>query len=517
MDALPIGSRLGHFEIRALLGRGGMGDVYVAEQLEPVRREVALKVLANRSVTPELVALLRYEARILATMQHPAIALLYDIGETPEGAPFLALELVDGEPIDDYCRLRRIPLVACLQMFVGVCRGVAHAHARGIIHRDLKPENILIVEIDGRAQPKVIDFGIAMVAGTGENPAGVAGTPRYMSPEQRESGAEQTDIRSDGYALGRVLDDMLGLSDSHTEHQAWRASKSWPWPDPSRELLAIIRCASADQADDRYPSVPAMAEDVERLLQGRPVSVMPQTVRYRVRKAFARHRLGITLGLIAVFGVLLAVATLAWGTVQLRAEHARTQQALLVSTTVDNFLFDEVIGIHRPRGSERSVEKRLDDAVQATATGFVDDPLSRAQVLKAIAAGYRDIGALRKAEAQLRNAMAIELAVLGATSAAAIDSRLELSSILEEAGQFAEAEQLARRVLVDIRSAPVVDDDRYVQALHAIGALVGKQGRVAEATAILEEAHRRALARLGAEHPRTLATAEALRAMRSQP
>jgi serine/threonine protein kinase len=193
---LPPGTRLGRYRIEALLGRGGMGEVYRAQQLEPVRRTVALKVLRAQKLDARHKAYFEVERQVLAQMHHPAIAQIYDADTTPDGHPFFAMEYIDGSPLVRYCEDRALPLERRIELFVEFCEGVQHAHQKGVIHRDLKPGNLLVDEVDGRPHPKIIDFGIAMassLAGTDE----VAGTPDYMSPEQAAGDQALIDTRSE--------------------------------------------------------------------------------------------------------------------------------------------------------------------------------------------------------------------------------------------------------------------------------------------------------------------------------
>jgi serine/threonine protein kinase len=215
----PPPRRIGPYEILDLLGEGGMGTVYLAEQTEPLRRRVAVKLIRAGELRSERAARFRAEGRALARMSHPCVAQVFEAGVTDDGQPFLVMELVSGEGIVERCDRRRLSLEERLRLFVEVCHGVQHAHQKGIIHRDLKPTNVLVCEVDGRAVPKLIDFGIAKgideplldrTALTADRR--VVGTPAYVSPEMIQGEDEEPpdiDTRSDVYSLGVVLYELL--------------------------------------------------------------------------------------------------------------------------------------------------------------------------------------------------------------------------------------------------------------------------------------------------------------------
>ena len=215
MQEVGLDGRIGPYRLAECLGEGGFGFVWRAEQAEPVRREVALKVLKRGMDTAQVLARFSLEQQALASMEHPHIAALLDAGATPDGRPFFAMELVRGPSITAYCREKNLPWQQQVALFKAVCGGVLHAHQKGMIHRDLKPSNILVAEVDGKPVPKIIDFGIAKAMTEGlvqeaffTRAGHVMGTPLYMSPEQL-SGSRDVDVRSDVYALGVLFYQML--------------------------------------------------------------------------------------------------------------------------------------------------------------------------------------------------------------------------------------------------------------------------------------------------------------------
>jgi len=205
----------GRYTLLEILGEGGMGTVYRAEQTAPVRRMVALKLIKIGMDSRAVLARFDAERQALALMDHSNIARVYDGGTTATGQPVFVMELVEGEPITAYCDRLRLPVQARLELFVVVCQAVQHAHQKGIIHRDLKPSNVLVTEVDGRPTPKVIDFGVAKATevkltdqSLGDTGA-IVGTPTYMSPEQADPSSMDIDTRTDVYALGVILYELL--------------------------------------------------------------------------------------------------------------------------------------------------------------------------------------------------------------------------------------------------------------------------------------------------------------------
>lgn len=340
--------RLGPYRLTQLLGRGGMGVVYQAEQLEPVRREVAIKLINPGAAGMDaVVQRFQSERQALAVMEHPSIARVFDNGLTEDGRPYFVMELVRGVSLLEYCDERRLSLEARTHLFVQICRAVQHAHQKGVIHRDLKPSNILVTEVDGQPLAKVIDFGIARSVVTAEGVerltfAGqLIGTPAYMSPEQFTVGTD-IDTRSDVYALGVVLFELLtgvlpfdqtvyrslalfGAAAAATPTPAQRFSKlgviardvaSRRGVDPAALIRAlrsdfdwIVMKAMDEDRERRYDSANALAQDLERSLAHQPVLARPPNRVYQARKFARRHRVGVASGVVIVMLVLGGVVS----------------------------------------------------------------------------------------------------------------------------------------------------------------------------------------------------------------
>lgn len=326
-DEFAPGDSFAHFELLERLGAGGFGSVWRARQAEPVAREVALKVLHASGDAQQLAERFRAERQNLARMRHPGIAKVFDAGVTPAGRSWMAMELVDGEPLVRFCDARGLGTAARLRLFVLVCRAVQHAHSKGVVHRDLKPANVLVVERDGAEQPVVVDFGVAW--SLGDAPATTTpGTPEYMSPEQAAADRAAVDTGTDVYALGVLLYELIararpferppGLQGVDELLRLIRAGAAAPprsLPTALRglpiELDWIVAKAMAIDPAGRYASAATLADDVERVLQHEPVSVAPRSLGYRLRKLARRHRLVVgaatAVFVTAVAGTAVAV------------------------------------------------------------------------------------------------------------------------------------------------------------------------------------------------------------------
>ena len=329
------GPELERFKLMRILGEGGMGQVFLARQTEPVDRLVALKLIRARVQSLANLARFEVERQALAQMNHPAIAQVYDAGTTSAGQPWFAMEYVDGHRLDHYCRQRRLTLDERLSLFTRICKGVQHAHQRGIIHRDLKPANILVQEVDGLDLPKIIDFGIATAAvETGASQTAqsdLIGTPQYMSPEQLQIGSQPIDYRSDVFALGVILyelltdchpigDHALSIADSQQMRDLVARQTTVPLPSQRlataeelstvvarrrqtsrRRLLrnlrgdldAIALKALAIDPEQRYASAQELADDIQRARDFQPVKAMPDSTSYRLRRFARRHAFGL--------------------------------------------------------------------------------------------------------------------------------------------------------------------------------------------------------------------------------
>lgn len=319
------------FRLLEKLGEGGFGLVYKAEQVQPIARLVAVKILKAGADSGEVIARFDLERQSLAMMEHPNIAKVLDAGETDLGLPFFVMELVRGRSLTSHVKLKSLDRRARIELFKEVCHAVHHAHQKGIIHRDLKPSNILVCDESGRDVPKVIDFGIAKLLENKELSVTLAtgieqivGTPGYISPEQIEHGSSKVDTRSDVYALGSILFELLTGRPLITQaelsarplHHILRDQAENDPPKPSSieptlkgDLDWIILKALEREPDRRYGSADDLIEDLEHFLKDEPVSATPPSRGYVLRKFVRRHRLAVAAAAAVLAAVLIGGIT----------------------------------------------------------------------------------------------------------------------------------------------------------------------------------------------------------------
>ena len=376
----PLPRVVNQFKLVRRLGEGGFGAVYQAEQEHPVHRVVAMKIIKLGMDTRQVVARFEAERQALAMMDHPNIARVLDAGATEAGRPYFVMELVDGIPITDYCRVNDLTIPERLELFIPVCLAVAHAHHKGVIHRDIKPSNILVSTIDGRPVPKVIDFGVAKATNLTLADATVStglrqliGTLEYMSPEQADLGNPGVDTRTDIYSLGVLLYELLtGVPPfegrtlrSKGYSEAQRILREDDPPKPSSRLIAapadapglaaktrtdrkrlssllrrdldwiVMRCLEKDR-ERRYATAAALADDLRHYLNSEPVWAGPATATYRLGKLARKYRAAIAAATAIAAALIAAVIGTSAGLVHARAALHRAEAAENIATNQRN-------------------------------------------------------------------------------------------------------------------------------------------------------------------------------------
>ncbi len=525
---------IGPYRILGILGTGGMGIVYRAEQTAPIRREVALKLIKLGMDTREVIARFESERQALALMDHPSIAKVFDAGATKHGRPYFVMEYVRGIPITEFADRERLSIRARLSLFHTVCAAVHHAHQKGIIHRDLKPSNILVSTVPDEPVPKVIDFGIAKATGGAltektlfTEQGQLIGTPEYMSPEQADLAGKDVDTRTDVYALGVLLYELLTgalpfASDTLRSKGIDEIRRIIREDDPPRpstrlgeggdklEAAAELRATSASAlrrklAGDldwivlraleknrarRYESAAAFGDDIRRYLANEAVVARPQTGIYRLRKLVARHKLPFAFAagtMILLLGVAVSMSVLFART--LRAERvARVERD--AAHEVTNFVTDlfHVSNPGEAMGNSITAREILDQGAVRIESELADRPEIRATMLNTIGDVYQALGLYKQARPLLEEALAIREGLPDSNPIDVAESCYQVGTLHANAGRFAEAAALLARSLA-IRERELDPDDLAIaQTLHALGMLQSQQGKLSEAEPFVRRA-----------------------------
>jgi serine/threonine protein kinase len=525
---------IGPYHLLQKIGEGGMGEVWVAEQHKPIHRRVALKLIKAGMDTRQVIARFESERQALAMMDHPAIAKVFEAGETDEGHPYFVMEYVQGIPITAYCDQNRLTTQERLELFEQICEGVQHAHQKAVIHRDLKPSNILVAIQDGKAVPKIIDFGVAKATAqslterTIYTELGVLiGTPEYMSPEQAEMTGQNVDTRTDVYSLGAILYELLVGALPFDPKELRRAGfdeirrkiREEEPPKPSTKL-STMGDASTTQAENRRTERPALirqirgdldwitmkalekdrtrrygspsdlAADIDRYLHNQPIIARPPSTMYKTKKFVRRHRVGV--GVAATLAVLLAAfsVTTAIQARRIASERDRANQEAKAAGQVSDFLVSlfKVSDPSEALGNSITAREILDKGSTRMKDELKEQPQIRARLMDTMGVVYKNLGLYKQSAPLLEQALEARRLTLGHDDPAVSESLVSLGQLHYELGNFKEAERLFRESL-DIRRKLTGDEDSKVSdVLNDLAMSLNSQGRYAEAEPLYRQA-----------------------------
>ncbi len=514
-DTPGLPENIGQYRILRRLGRGGMGIVYEAEQREP-RRKVALKVILGGQHVDELqVRLFQREAHSLALLNHPGIASIYEAGRTDEGRHFFAMELVEGVDLLEHAAGRNhadaprpMSIRERLRLFCRICEAISYAHQRGVIHRDLKPSNILI---DGSGAPKILDFGLARTVERGMDASlhttsgQILGTLPYMSPEQTRGKPDEIDTRTDIYALGAMLYEMLTGTRPYSVEglplvDSVRIICERTPIDPKKinrelpsDVAAIVMKALEKEPDRRYQSAAALAEDIDRHLDGYAVLARPPSTLYHVRKIISRHKVP------ALLIALLALSITVTGVVSIIQRNRIAVEARKKSRIIA--VFESLYEAADPWRAGRpnvTVLETLDSKAKEIESELTDDPLVAAAVRNTLGNTYLSFSRFEEADHHLQFALDARREHLGTLDRETAESMNDLGELRYYQGRYQEAERLWREALEARRAVCDANSEPIAETLNNLGTLLRRRSDLDGAEACLREAldiRRRVLAR----------------------
>jgi serine/threonine protein kinase len=562
------GTVLGRYTLLNVLGEGGFGVVYRAEQREPVRRHVALKILKPGMDTRAVVTRFRGEQEALALMNHPGIAKVLDAGSTPTGRPYVVMELVTGwspggeatdpdqtagaasaaayaagvvtgsaEVITAYCDRCRLTVQQRVHLAIDVCRALQHAHSKGVIHRDIKPSNVLVAEVDGRPMPKMIDFGIAkavrpgLMGGAMTEQWQMLGTPEHMAPEQLDN-AGSSDVRTDVYGVGTLLYELLcgvtpfdaAMLRSLSLERLREAVVTTDPPPPSvrlgqltepgviagrRQTTAaglrtqlrgeldwiVTRCLEKEP-QRRYQTAAALADDLQRWMEHRPVEAMPPTRWYALRKWLRRHRglaAAVTAVSAAVMTGLVATGIALYEASQERSAAIRSaseaQRQAGRAELVTRFLLDDMLGSLQPesrRGKDVTVREIAQTATERMYERFSANDQTRVSVQLALADVWRKIGDTNRARELYAETLELAEKLLGPGSQALVPILLGYASTLESDGNHTLQMTLTRRAMNIAEATLAPGDPLRSAAVLAVARSMRYTSSLEDAEAMLD-------------------------------
>jgi len=562
LDTSPLtegpGTIIGRYKLLEQIGEGGFGVVYMAEQQEPIRRRVALKIIKLGMDTKQVIARFEAERQALAMMDHPNIAGVLDAGATETGRPYFVMELVKGIPITEYCDKNNLDTQQRLELFIDVCKAVQHAHQKGIIHRDIKPSNVMITLHDGKPVPKVIDFGIAKATSHRLTEktlftkyAQMIGTPEYMSPEQAEMSGLDIDTRTDIYSLGVLLYELLTsatpfdakelreagyiqmqriireteplkpstklgtMGDALTDIAKHRQSSAALLPKLVRGDLDWIAMKTLEKdRTRRYETANELAMDIQRHLSNEPVEASPPSAIYRIRKFIRRHAGSVAMAALVAGAIVLGlvVSTVMY----FRAEQALGREAAAraeaerqasISQAVNEFLNNDLLASVDParaKGREVTVMEVLDNAAEKIEGKFKDAPSVEASVRDTLGQTYMSLGKYKAAESHLKRALELYRGQFGGEHPDTLNSMNNLALLYYGQGRYNEAEPLYVKALEISQRVRGEEHPDTLTLMNNLALLYHGQGRYNEAEPLYVKALEGRRRVLGEEHPDTL-------------
>jgi serine/threonine protein kinase/tetratricopeptide (TPR) repeat protein len=551
-DLIPGTMIADKYKLLDMLGQGGMGVVFRAEQIDPIRREVALKIIKLGMDTNQIVARFEAERQALAVMDHPNIARVFDAGVTEAGQPFFVMEFVRGAPIDEYCDHNRLMIQERLGLVAAVCRAVQHAHQKGVIHRDLKPSNILVELQDGCHVPKVIDFGIARATNSqliersfATEQGQFVGTPEYMSPEQAEVSGLDVDTRTDIYSLGVILYQLLvgalpidskslragGYGDigriirdtnplrpstriDSLEEEGIAAAKNRKIdPASLRKMLKgdldwIIMKAMEKDRSRRYATASELVADIERYFRHEPVSASPPSTFYRIGKYVKRHKWGVAAAAATMLAVLMGIVGTTAGLI--RAVHAEKKavEEAAAARGVSDFLVGlfKVSDPSESRGNSVTAREILDKGAKDIDEALKSQPAIQSRLMATIGEVFTNLGLYKQAEPLLKNALETQRRVLGNDNLETLKTIHQLANMYWFLNRVEDAESLYLEYAEANGRLLGKEHPETLKAAWEMASLYHSQGRYSDAETLARrtlEAQRRVL---GSEHPDTIAS-----------
>jgi eukaryotic-like serine/threonine-protein kinase len=549
------GDRIAEYKILQQIGEGGCGVVYMAEQEEPVRRRVALKVIKPGMDSKQVIARFEAERQALAMMDHVNIAKVLDAGTTAAGRPYFVMELVRGTRITEYCDQNNLSTAQRLALFLLVCKAIQHAHQKGIIHRDIKPSNILVTLHDGVPVPKVIAFGIAKAIEQRLTDKTVftaldqfIGTPAYMSPEQAEMSGLDIDTRSDIYSLGVLLYELLtgkppfeakdlagaGLDEMRRiirERDPVLPSSRISTLDAAEQTTVarcrqveppklihlvrgdldwiVMRCLEKDRGR-RYETTNGLAMDIQRHLANEPVVARPASVAYRFRKMVRRNKVAVAAGTTVIAALIIGLGLSTWLFVKERAARKRATTAENDAQTVLDFFQEKVLAATRPTdqegglGREATILAAVNAAEPEIAKTFTNQPIVEASLRGVLATTYHYLGDFDLAIAQHEKELALFNKVLGPDDTNTLQTATSLAATYDNAGRSKEAISLLENVLKRDKVKLGVHHPETLTTMNNLAECYLGTDRLDEALVLFEAASKDRISTFGRNDPITL-------------